>query len=117
MIGNHPDYVSSLVRAGKLKGERVGRNWLTTEDSVKNYINLNRLSAKPISPHKVFLSIVAIVVVVIFIGVTITSLISNARSQNENKVSGDPLGVDATGGYQFSGQSPNYQLYEPIKSQ
>ena len=36
--GYHQDYLSSLIRKNEIKGQKMGGNWLTTEEEVKNYI-------------------------------------------------------------------------------
>ncbi|MBP6884111.1 MAG: hypothetical protein KBC06_02670 [Candidatus Pacebacteria bacterium] len=36
--GYHQDYLSSLIRKKEIKGEKVGRNWFTTEEEIKKYI-------------------------------------------------------------------------------
>ena len=36
--GYHSDYLSALIRKGELKGEKIGGNWFTTEEEIKNYI-------------------------------------------------------------------------------
>lgn len=35
--GYHSDYLSSLIRKGEIKGKKVGGNWFTTEEELKNY--------------------------------------------------------------------------------
>lgn len=35
LTGYHQDYLSALVRSGKLKAERAGRSWLVTEDDLR----------------------------------------------------------------------------------
>lgn len=35
--GYHPDYLSALIRKGEMKGEKIGGNWFTTEEELKNY--------------------------------------------------------------------------------
>ena len=35
--GYHSDYLSSLIRKGEIKGRKVGGNWFTTEEELKNY--------------------------------------------------------------------------------
>ena len=37
----HP-HLALLIRQGKLWGNKIGRNWVTTEKAVKEYIALNR---------------------------------------------------------------------------
>ncbi|MFA5791897.1 MAG: hypothetical protein WC884_02575 [Candidatus Paceibacterota bacterium] len=36
--GYHQDYLSLLIRKKEIKGEKMGGNWFTTEEEVKNYI-------------------------------------------------------------------------------
>jgi hypothetical protein len=38
MTGYHPDYLSQLIRLGQLNGEKIGRNWFTTESALKKHI-------------------------------------------------------------------------------
>lgn len=38
MSGYTQDYLGYLIRKGEIKGKKVGREWFTTEDQVKNYI-------------------------------------------------------------------------------
>jgi len=37
--GYHPDYLSYLIRKGKIEGRKIGRDWFTTEESVKSYLS------------------------------------------------------------------------------
>ena len=37
--GYNPDYLGFLIREGKLRGKKVGRNWLTTREDVKYYLD------------------------------------------------------------------------------
>ena len=38
LSGYHSDYLSALIRKGELKGQKVGGNWFTTQEEVKQYI-------------------------------------------------------------------------------
>ncbi len=38
ITGYHSDYLSALIRKGEIKGEKVGGNWFTTEEEIKDYI-------------------------------------------------------------------------------
>jgi excisionase family DNA binding protein len=38
LSGYNPDYISSLIRSGKVRGKKVGKNWLTTVEEIKAYI-------------------------------------------------------------------------------
>ena len=35
--GYHSDYLSSLIRKGEMKGKKIGNNWFTTEEELRNY--------------------------------------------------------------------------------
>ncbi len=35
--GYHSDYIGALIRSGKVKGKKVGRNWFVSEREVKSY--------------------------------------------------------------------------------
>lgn len=47
------DYISLLCRQGKLKGEKMGRNWVTTKDWVYDYINRTKGKGSSIVPVKI----------------------------------------------------------------
>jgi hypothetical protein len=38
IYGYHSDYLSSLIRKGEIKGKKVGGNWFTTEEAIKEYL-------------------------------------------------------------------------------
>ena len=44
--GYHPDYLSALIRKGEIEGEKVGRNWVTTEEEIRNYIFKQKIRHK-----------------------------------------------------------------------
>lgn len=35
--GYNQDYLGSLIRKGEIRGKKIGRNWFTTEEELKNY--------------------------------------------------------------------------------
>ena len=39
--GYNPDYLSSLIRSGKIYGKKIGKSWLTTEDDIRKYLRAN----------------------------------------------------------------------------
>jgi len=47
------DYISLLCRKGKMKGEKLGRNWVTTREWVKDYINKTKEKGENVIPVKV----------------------------------------------------------------
>lgn len=53
MAGYNPDYISNLIRQGKMDGQRIGRNWFTTEDAVRRYM----VTQKFVSPKDLVMSI------------------------------------------------------------
>ena len=44
--GYHHDYLSSLLRKKEIKGGKMGGNWFTTEEEVKNYIFKQKIRNK-----------------------------------------------------------------------
>ena len=38
LSGVSPDYLNVLVHRGKLKAKKIGRNWVTTEEFVNQYL-------------------------------------------------------------------------------
>lgn len=36
--GYHPDYLSYLIRKKELSGQKIGRNWYVSKDSLKDYL-------------------------------------------------------------------------------
>ncbi|MCK4592505.1 helix-turn-helix domain-containing protein [Candidatus Parcubacteria bacterium] len=47
------DYISLLCRQKKLKGIKIGRNWVTTREWVEDYINKTKGSGQNIVPVRV----------------------------------------------------------------
>lgn len=50
ILGLHPASISRLVKQGKLRGERFGRDWMVSKRSVEDYLkrfgNLPKRSPK-----------------------------------------------------------------------
>lgn len=44
--GYHSDYLSALIRKGEMEGEKIGGNWFTTEEEIKNYIFKQKIQHK-----------------------------------------------------------------------
>ncbi len=44
--GYHQDYLSSLIRKKEIKGDKMGRNWVTTEEEIKSYIFRQKIRNK-----------------------------------------------------------------------
>lgn len=53
MTNYSQDYISLLCRQGKLKAEKLGRNWVTTKEWVYNYIDNTQGKGTTIVPVKV----------------------------------------------------------------
>ncbi len=47
------DYISLLCRQKKMKGTKIGRNWVTTKEWVENYINRTKGNGQNIIPVKI----------------------------------------------------------------
>ena len=47
------EYISLLCRRGKMKGKKIGRNWLTTKEWVDDYINKTDGSGEIIIPVRI----------------------------------------------------------------
>jgi hypothetical protein len=41
MSGYHPDYLSFLIRNGKLQGQKLGKTWVTSQSEVRRFLELN----------------------------------------------------------------------------
>lgn len=65
--GYNSDYLSYLIRSGKMHGRKVGRNWMTTQEDVKYYLvhlsALSKITRKPVTFSSaifvVFISVLA----------------------------------------------------------
>jgi len=44
--GYHQDYISSLIRKGQIRGEKIGRNWVTTTEEIDLYIDKAKSESK-----------------------------------------------------------------------
>ncbi len=47
------DYISLLCRQKKLKGTKIGRNWVTTKEWIESYINRTNGSGENVIPVKI----------------------------------------------------------------
>ena len=45
--GLTPGYIRRLLRQGRIEGVRVGRDWLTTEEAVRDYLSQERRPGRP----------------------------------------------------------------------
>ncbi|PIZ85710.1 hypothetical protein CO033_03165 [Candidatus Nomurabacteria bacterium CG_4_9_14_0_2_um_filter_32_10] len=46
ITGYHSDYLSALIRKKEIKGEKIGGNWFTTEEEIKEYIFKQKIRHK-----------------------------------------------------------------------
>ncbi len=44
--GYNQDYLSSLIRKNEIKGEKLGGNWFTTREEIKNYVFKQKIKNK-----------------------------------------------------------------------
>ena len=44
--GYHQDYLSSLIRKNEIEGQKMGGNWFTTEEEIRNYIFKQKIRNK-----------------------------------------------------------------------
>jgi hypothetical protein len=49
ITGYHSDYLSALIRKGEIKGEKIGGNWFTSEEEIKNYIFKQKIRHKKLA--------------------------------------------------------------------
>ena len=47
LSGLMTSYVRRLIRAGRIKGVKIGRNWLTTEQAIRDYLSEERRPGRP----------------------------------------------------------------------
>ena len=88
--GYHPDYLGYLIRIGKIEGEKVGRDWLTSEEALKNHLATKKfVSIKDFFLYKKWLklSYLAIATILISIGIFIILIFNSPASRQ--KVVGD----------------------------
>jgi excisionase family DNA binding protein len=110
MTGYHTDYLSQLIRSGKLRGEKIGRTWVTTRRAVTEYQNM--LCPRPPSRIKLVIASTFIVFFALVFGWVIASLPHGDGSQIEVYTINDPLDPKNPEGIKFVGESQNYKLYE-----
>ena len=47
LSGLSPGYLRIMVRNGKIWGQKIGRNWVTTEKAVREYLARKRKPGRP----------------------------------------------------------------------
>ncbi len=69
IFGYNPDYLGFLIRKGKIEGRRIGRDWFTSEESVKTYLSTKRflpikdILFSKVSPRIVFVVLAAAILI------------------------------------------------------
>ncbi len=49
LSGYNQDYLGYLIRVGEIKGQKVGRGWVTTEEEIKNYLLKQKIRQKKLA--------------------------------------------------------------------
>jgi len=68
--GYHQDYLSQLIRQGKIKGTKIGRNWFVVEEEIKTLSANNQnqeKTRKGLRGKIIFIFILLILIASIFI--------------------------------------------------
>lgn len=125
--GYHPDYLSYLIRKGKIRGKRVGRDWFTTEEAVKNYLSTKKflpikdILFSKVSPKMIFaLGVAAILIgIAAFLIINPPAYFQQARgdfskkelqTENVGPVKVTTYSSDEAGGIEISIQSQSGSL-------
>jgi hypothetical protein len=74
LSGYHSDYLSSLIRKGELKGTKIGGNWFTTEEAIKDYVFKQKVRHKELAVAD-FLSPARTRKIFILAGITFLSVV------------------------------------------
>lgn len=67
--GYHQDYLSWLIRKGRIEGKRIGRDWFTTKKSLKthlaskNFLVIKDFLFAKIKPGIIFISTLALILI------------------------------------------------------
>jgi hypothetical protein len=100
--GYHPDYIGALIRSGKVKGKKIGKNWMVSESDVRAHFSRKHYApiSKVFSTKKRLARIVtiAIFIFVIIAGIYISSIaapVSNP-SIKANQSLTDPVEPQST---------------------
>lgn len=65
LTGYHPDYISYLIRNGKIKGSKIGRNWFVSKTELQGYLSTKQYSSITLLFKKKVLYILALVTIVV----------------------------------------------------
>ncbi len=111
ITGYHTDYLSYLIRAGKLEGEKIGRSWMTTRQALKGYSEATHPT--PLPRFKIIAASTVVVLGAIALGwwMAWTPGQQNPAAVELYTIS-NPLDANSTQPLKFVGQSSNYKLYE-----
>lgn len=72
LSGYNPDYISFLIRSGKLKGQRIGRSWFTTAKDLKHH--QKSVQGQGLGPLKVSFAIFILITGAIVFGFWISTM-------------------------------------------
>ena len=100
ITGYHSDYLSSLIRKGEIKGEKIGGSWFTTHEEIKNYIFKQKVRhqkfavvdfVSPKRTKKVFIFTTIVFVSILLLGIYFYGKNTKVILQEEEtKLSSDP---------------------------
>ncbi|RLC39842.1 MAG: hypothetical protein DRH33_01790 [Candidatus Nealsonbacteria bacterium] len=77
--GYHPDYLSYLIRKGKIEGKRIGRDWFTTRESIRDYLLTKKfLSIREVLFPKLSKRTVLILTAAVLIGIAAVLVFTSA---------------------------------------
>jgi hypothetical protein len=89
ITGYHPDYLSYLIRKGKLEGRKIGREWVTTKKAVNEYLSKRKFfPLKDILLSKLSLKKAIIISFVLLLSLTAIFLFL-PQSSSVHKAPGD----------------------------
>ena len=91
ITGYHPDYLSSLIRNKQLEGKKIGRNWYTTKEALKDYKFVKDPNFKFFITKKRMLGVFVVSIIVIALGAYV---LINSKSEVE-KLDSDSKKLDS----------------------
>jgi len=98
--GYHPDYLGALIRNGKLKGGKIGRDWFTTEEDLRKYLfNRRFFLAKDLLFQKISKKASFIILAALLLPLFVFFLIHSPKMYFQR------LAGDFTGGNQMQKES------------
>ncbi len=83
MSGYTQDYLGYLIRTGEMKGKKLGRNWVTTQEELNNYIFKRKIRQNELALNY-FVSkrrIKSIITISIILLIIVTSIVMVSQSE------------------------------------